>query len=66
MQFKQFSNLYQVSKTLRFELKPQGKTLNHIQTKGLISQDDQRACDYQKVKKIIDQYHKDFIEEGIL
>ena len=31
-----FTNQYQVSKTLRFELIPQGKTLEHIQKTGII------------------------------
>ncbi|MBS1781727.1 MAG: type V CRISPR-associated protein Cas12a/Cpf1 [Bacteroidetes bacterium] len=57
-----FSNKYQLSKTLRFELKPIGKTLEHIQTKELISEDDQRAKSYQKMKKTIDGFHKHFIE----
>lgn len=57
-----FANKYPLSKTLRFELKPIGKTLDHIQNKGLISQDEQRAESYQKMKKTIDGFHKHFIE----
>ena len=57
-----FRNKYQLSKTLRFELKPIGKTLEHIQTKGLISEDEKRAESYQKMKKTIDGFHKHFIE----
>lgn len=53
--------LYPLSKTLRFELKPIGKTLDHIEQKGLIVQDEQRAEEYKQVKKIIDSYHKGFI-----
>ena len=30
-QFDQFKNLYSLSKTLRFELIPQGRTLEHIE-----------------------------------
>lgn len=59
---KQFTHSYPLSKTLRFELKPIGKTLDFIQRKGLINQDQELALSYQKVKKIIDQYHKYFIE----
>ena len=65
MTIKQFTNLYPVTKTLKFELTPQGKTLAHIQAKGLLSQDEQRAEKYKKVKKIIDEYHKDFIEKAL-
>ena len=57
-----FTNLYSLSKTLRFELKPVGKTLEHIKSKGLISQDEQRADSYKKMKKTIDEFHKHFIE----
>ena len=60
---EELTGLYQLSKTLRFELKPIGKTLENIERKGLIAQDEKRAEDYQKVKKIIDSYHKDFIDK---
>lgn len=59
---KQFTNLYTLSKTLRFELIPIGKTLEYVQQNGLLTQDEQRADSYKKVKKIIDEYHKAFIE----
>ncbi|MBK7097278.1 MAG: hypothetical protein IPH58_01560 [Sphingobacteriales bacterium] len=57
-----FTNRYQLSKTLRFELKPVGKTLEHIQAKGLLSEDEKRAESYKKMKKTIDGFHKHFIE----
>ena len=60
-----FTNQYSLSKTLRFELIPQGKTLEYINSKGLLDQDNNRAISYQKVKKIIDEYHKVFIEDSI-
>ncbi len=60
-----FIGLYPVAKTLRFELKPIGKTLEHIEKNGIIDTDVQRAESYQKVKKIIDRYHKDFIEVSL-
>lgn len=44
---------------------PQGKTKEHIETKGLLIQDEKRAESYKKVKKIVDEYHKDFIEKGM-
>lgn len=58
---RELTNLYSLSKTLRFELKPIGKTLEHIERKGLIAQDEQRAEEYEKVKDIIDRYHKSFV-----
>ena len=60
--FEKFVGLYPLSKTLRFELKPIGKTLQFILDKGILEQDKHRADSYILVKKIIDEYHKDFIE----
>lgn len=58
---KDLTGLYSLSKTLRFELKPIGKTLEHIERKGLLTQDEQRAEEYELMKGIIDRYHKAFI-----
>ena len=60
--FTQFTGKYSLSKTLRFELKPVGKTLENIEAKGLISQDKQRAESYKKMKETIDKFHRHFIE----
>lgn len=57
-----FINCYPLSKTLRFELIPQGKTLENMTEKGLIAEDERRAENYVKVKEIIDEYHRVFIE----
>lgn len=58
---EELTGLYNLSKTLRFELKPVGKTLEHIEQKGFLTQDKQRDMEYQLMKKIIDRYHKAFI-----
>ena len=58
---KDLTGQYSLSKTLRFELKPIGKTLEHIERKGLLTQDEQRAEEYEQMKGIIDRYHKAFI-----
>lgn len=60
--FEQFTDLYSVSKTLKLDLKPIGRTLEYIEKKGIIAQDAQRADEYVKVKAIIDRYHKQFIK----
>lgn len=60
--FEKFVGLYPLLKTLRLELKPIGKTLQFILDKGILEQDKHRADSYILVKKIIDEYHKDFIE----
>lgn len=59
---RDFKRIYSLSKTLRFELKPIGKTLEHIEKSGILAQDQHRAESYVEVKKIIDEYHKAFIE----
>lgn len=60
--FNEFTHQYPLSKTLRFELQPIGKTLENIQKKGLLDKDTSRADSYKKMKKTIDEYHKYFIE----
>lgn len=62
---EQFIGQYSLSKTLRFELIPVGKTLENIEKNGLILEDEHRAESYVKVKKIIDRYHKDYIEKTL-
>lgn len=61
--FNNFINRYSLSKTLRFELKPQGKTLDWVNERGIIQKDVQRAQDYKVVKKLIDECHKAFIDK---
>lgn len=61
-QFSDFTNLFSVAKTLRFELKPDARTLKHIEANGFLEEDAHRADSYQKVKKIIDRYHKAYID----
>lgn len=58
---KQFTGLYPLSKTLRFELKPVGQTQENIEKHGILERDNQRAVGYKSVKKVIDEYHKAFI-----
>lgn len=60
--FNDFTRIYPLSKTLRFELVPIGRTKESIAESGILEQDQHRADSYAKVKKIIDEYHKAFIE----
>lgn len=60
----EFINLYSLQKTLRFELKPVGKTIEHINNNELLQRDEHRAESYIKAKAIIDEYHKDFEYTG--
>jgi CRISPR-associated protein Cpf1 len=91
MNLGEFTNLYSLlPKTLRFELKPIGKTLEYLNaqikesdtgqlklfntneepkwdfdTHTILENDKHRAESYKKVKKIIDEYHKKFIEKSL-
>lgn len=60
--FNDFTGLYPLSKTLRFSLIPVGKTLENIVDSNILDEDRHRAESYVKVKKIIDEYHKAYIE----
>lgn len=46
-----FTGLYSISKTLRFELKPVGQTLENIKNGHFLESDKKKADDYQDVKK---------------
>ena len=62
---KQFTGLYSLSKSLRFELQPIGKTQENIEKHGILERDSQRAEDYKVVKEFIDEYHKQFIKSRL-
>lgn len=49
--FNDFTGIYQVSKTLRFEAKPVGATLHNLIANGLLEHDEHRAESYVRVKK---------------
>lgn len=57
-----FTKLYPLSKTLCFEARPIGATKSNIIKNGLLDEDKHRAESYVKVKKLIDEYHKAFID----
>jgi CRISPR-associated protein Cpf1 len=59
--FKDFTKLYSLNKTLRFELIPQGETSERIIAKWL--DDTERAESYSKVKSLIDCRHREIINE---
>lgn len=56
---------YSLSKTLRFELRPEGKTSENFKAKMLLEEDHKRSDDYAKVKKLIDDYHKNYINQSL-
>ena len=62
---KKFTNLYSIQKTLRFALKPLGKTAENIKSGKLLQKDEDLAMKYKVAKKIIDEYHKCFINDRL-
>ncbi len=60
-----FTGLYPVSKTLRFRLIPEGKTLEAIRAGAFIEKDQEKADKYVLLKKTIDAFHRDFIEKAM-
>lgn len=61
--FDDFTNLFSLSKTLRFKLIPIGKTMENFKASKMLEKDQQKAEDYKKIKKLMDEYHKSFIEQ---
>ena len=61
---EKFTGRYSSQKTLRFRLIPQGKTAEYFDA-NILEEDDQRSEDAKLVKKVIDRYHKDFIENAL-
>ena len=55
-------NLFQVSKTLRFELQPIGKTEEYFK-QNILENDEKKAQAYPFVKKYCDEVHKIFIND---
>ncbi|KAF3979590.1 MAG: type V CRISPR-associated protein Cas12a/Cpf1 [Methylococcales symbiont of Iophon sp. n. MRB-2018] len=71
LDYNNFTNLYSLSKTLRFELKPIGETADYIEDfksqnlKDFVTEDQQRAEDYKAIKELIDDYHRAYIEDKL-
>lgn len=60
--YNNFTKMYPVSKTLRFELKPMRNTLQNMKDNGVLISDEKKAETCKRVKKLMDCYHKNFIE----
>lgn len=57
-----FTNQYSLSKTLRFKLLPVGETFKNFELNKMLEEDEKRAKSYTIVKKLMDDYHRKFIE----
>ena len=63
--FNSPTNLYSVSKTLRFELKPQYSTLDHIKDDQIIDKSEDLKNHYKTFKKILDQVFSRIINDSL-
>lgn len=59
----EFTNMYNLSKTLRFSLIPYWETEEYFMERHLLDEDKVRAENYIKVKEYMDRYHRAFIEK---
>lgn len=59
--FSNFTNLYSLTKTLRFELKPTEVTKANLN----FEKDKQRAKYYKEIKILFDQLHRKFISDSL-
>lgn len=62
----QFKRIYSQSKTLRFRVLPVGATDDNFKKKLLLQEDEERSESYKKVKGLMDEYHKSFIEDVLM
>jgi len=63
--FDNFTNLYEVQKTLRFELKPVGNTQKMLDEADVFGKDKIIKDKYQKTKPFIDKLHREFVDEAL-
>ena len=63
--WNEMTNKYSLSKTLRFELKPIGKTEEFIEKNGLIKEDEQRNRDFLYGKELLNEYYSYLIEKRL-
>lgn len=63
--FSQFTNQYELSKTLRFELKPVGNTRQMLEDAQVFEKDRLIQKKYQQTKPFFDELHRDFIKHAL-
>jgi len=64
-QYDDFTNVYSLSKTLRFELKPDPLTAEYIEKEQMLEKDKSISQSYQEIKEYFDRLHRDFINEAL-
>lgn len=60
-----FFNQYSLSKTVCFKLIPSTETINNIEKNGFLDRDFQRYNNYKVIKKLLDDFHRSFIENKL-
>lgn len=63
--FGDFTNLYELSKTLRFELKPVGNTQKMLEENEVFKKDKIVDENYRKIKYYFDVLHREFAKESL-
>ena len=63
--FDQFVQQYQLSKTLRFELKPVGATSKLLEKEEVFRKDKALQENYEKTKPYLDRLHRAFVKEAL-
>lgn len=63
--FSNFTNLYELSKTLRFELKPIGETQELLKENQIIELDKVKKESYEAIKPYFNTLHIDFINQSL-
>lgn len=60
-----FTNKFQKTLTIKNELIPTDKTRENIEKSSVIANDEHRAEQFEKAKKIMDKLHRDFINTSL-
>ena len=63
--FDQFVNQYSLLKTLRFELKPVGKTQAMLEAAQVFQKDEIVQSNYEQIKPFFDELHRKFVQDAL-
>ena len=63
--FQDFTRKYELSKTLRFELRPVGNTREMLDAAGVFEKDRIIKEKYERTKPYFDRLHREFVQESL-
>ncbi len=63
--FDEFTGLFPVNKTIRWELRPVGQTAKIMEQEGFLERDRSRKDSYKVVKGLADECYRRFIDENL-